>query len=161
MLVHHWIVEGSPGTWPSATPSAWVRKRRRLLGSVGDSYDNALAELVFGLYKSELPEAPGAPPMTLRRPPWPGWTGGTTHRLLWPIGGVPSADTRPNGCKRTPVRRQEPPQASEMSDLVSLHRPSRGLSSRPEPSSQTSTKPGAIQAGILRTAGHLGRNLCR
>ena len=40
---------------PSATPSAWTRRALRpSVGSRGDSYDNALAETINGLYKAEL-----------------------------------------------------------------------------------------------------------
>lgn len=64
------------------------------LGSKGDSYDNALAESVIGLYKSEL--------ITMRGPwrtvddvelgtlTWVDWW--NHRRLLWPIGGMPPAE---------------------------------------------------------------------
>jgi putative transposase len=64
------------------------------VGSVGDSYDNALAESVIGLYKAEL--------ITLRGPwrtvedvelatlEWVDWF--NHRRLLWPIGGLPPAE---------------------------------------------------------------------
>jgi transposase InsO family protein len=64
------------------------------VGSVGDSYDNALAESVIGLFKTEV---------TRRRGPWRGledvefatlewvhWF--NTSRLLGPIGHVPPAE---------------------------------------------------------------------
>ena len=61
------------------------------VGSTGDSYDNALAESVIGLYKTEL---------IRRRGPWKGvdevefatleWVAWyNTHRLLEPLGYVP------------------------------------------------------------------------
>jgi putative transposase len=64
------------------------------VGSKGDSYDNALAETIFGLYKSEL---------IRRRGPWKGiddvefatleWVDWFNHRrLLEPIGDVPPAE---------------------------------------------------------------------
>jgi transposase InsO family protein len=64
------------------------------VGSAGDSYDNALAETVIGLYKSEWIE---------RRGPWRGledvefatleWVDWFNHRrLLEPIGYVPPAE---------------------------------------------------------------------
>jgi putative transposase len=64
------------------------------VGSVGDSFDNALAESVIGLYKSEL--------ITLRGPwrtvtdvelatlAWVDWF--NHRRLMWPIGGVPPVE---------------------------------------------------------------------
>ena len=64
------------------------------VGSVGDSYDNALAETIIGLYKTELIH---------RRGPWRNveavefatleWVHWFNHRrLLEPIGNVPPAD---------------------------------------------------------------------
>jgi transposase InsO family protein len=64
------------------------------VGSVGDSYDNALAETVIGLYKSEL---------ILRRGPWRNletvefgtleWVDWfNNRRLLEPIGNIPPAE---------------------------------------------------------------------
>jgi putative transposase len=64
------------------------------VGSVGDSYDNALAETIIGLYKTEL---------IRRRGPWKGiddveyatleWVDWFNHRrLLEPIGNIPPAE---------------------------------------------------------------------
>ena len=64
------------------------------VGSVGDTYDNALAETIIGLYKTEL---------IRRRGPWKGiddveyatleWVDWFNHRrLLEPIGYVPPAE---------------------------------------------------------------------
>jgi putative transposase len=64
------------------------------VGSVGDSYDNALAETIIGLYKTEL---------IRRRGPWKGidqveyatleWVDWFNHRrLLEPIGHVPPTE---------------------------------------------------------------------
>jgi putative transposase len=64
------------------------------VGSRGDSYDNALAETIIGLYKTEL---------VRRRGPWKGvddveyatleWVDWFNHRrLLEPIGYVPPAE---------------------------------------------------------------------
>jgi hypothetical protein len=64
------------------------------VGSRGDSYDNALAETIIGLYKTELVH---------RRGPWKGidqveyatleWVDWLNHRrLLEPIGYVPPAE---------------------------------------------------------------------
>jgi len=64
------------------------------VGSVGDSYDNALAETIIGLYKTEV---------IRRRGPWRGiddveygtleWVDWFNHRrLLGPIGHVPPAE---------------------------------------------------------------------
>jgi len=64
------------------------------VGSVGDSYDNALAESVIGLYKTEV---------TRRRGPWRklddveyatlDWVDWfNNRRLLEPIGNIPPAE---------------------------------------------------------------------
>jgi transposase InsO family protein len=64
------------------------------VGSVGDSYDNALAETVIGLFKTEV---------VRRRGPWRnletvefatlGWVDWyNNRRLLEPIGNIPPAD---------------------------------------------------------------------
>ena len=64
------------------------------VGSRGDSYDNALAETIIGLYKTEL---------IRRRGPWRGiddveyatleWVDWFNHRrLMEPIGHVPPAE---------------------------------------------------------------------
>ena len=68
------------------------------VGSRGDSYDNALAETVIGLYKTEL---------ISRRGPWNGtadveaatarWVAWfNNRRLLRPIGGIPPAEYERN-----------------------------------------------------------------
>jgi putative transposase len=61
------------------------------IGTVGDSYDNALAESVVGLYKTECvrPEGPwrGADDLELATMSWVSWF--NTHRLHGQIGHVP------------------------------------------------------------------------
>ena len=68
------------------------------VGSVGDSYDNALAETINGLYKAEVIH---------RRGPWrsfeavefatPEWVEWFNHRrLLEPIGNTPPAEAEQN-----------------------------------------------------------------
>ena len=71
-----------------------TRARPASVGSVGDSYDNALAETIIGLYKAEVIHARG---------PWRAheaveyatleWVDWFNHRrLLEPIGNVPPAE---------------------------------------------------------------------
>ena len=68
------------------------------VGSKGDSYDNALAETINGLYRAELIH---------RRGPWKNresmelvtlqWVHWFNHvRLLKPIGGIPAAEAEAN-----------------------------------------------------------------
>ena len=68
------------------------------VGSVGDSYDNALAETINGLYKAEViwrqrswPSASTVEMATLR---WVNWF--NNHRLFGPIGHIPPAEAEAN-----------------------------------------------------------------
>jgi hypothetical protein len=68
------------------------------LGSRGDSYDNALAETINGLYKAELIHR-RAPWKTkesveLATLQWVSWF--NTQRLLEPIGYIPPAEAEAN-----------------------------------------------------------------
>ncbi len=64
------------------------------VGSVGDSYDNALAETIFGLYKAEVIR-PNGPWRSLEEVEfatleWVDWF--NNRRLLQPIGDIPPAE---------------------------------------------------------------------
>jgi putative transposase len=83
------------------------------VGSRGDSYDNALAETVIGLYKTEL---------IRRRGPWKGldeveyatleWVDWFNHRrLLEPIGHVPPAEF-----EASYHRREDPSRTTALKD---------------------------------------------
>ena len=56
------------------------------IGSVGDAYDNALAETTIGLYKTELIRRVGRGRRSSRSssPRSSGWTGTTTHGFTAP-----------------------------------------------------------------------------
>jgi transposase InsO family protein len=64
------------------------------VGSVGDSYDNALAETIIGLYKTELiyKEGPwrGMEQVELATLEWVDWF--NNRRLLEPIGNIPPVE---------------------------------------------------------------------
>ena len=64
------------------------------VGSRGDSYDNALAETIIGLYKTELvyPHGPWSrlEDIELATLEWVWWF--NNHRLLGPLGHVPPAE---------------------------------------------------------------------
>jgi len=64
------------------------------VGSVGDSYDNALAETVIGLYKTELIRRRGPwrrlAAVELATLEWVDWF--NNRRLLEPIGNIPPAE---------------------------------------------------------------------
>ncbi len=72
------------------------------VGSKGDSYDNALAETINGLYKAELihrrstwKTRESVELATLQWVPW------FNHvRLLAPIGGIPPAEAEANYCRQ-------------------------------------------------------------
>jgi putative transposase len=83
------------------------------VGSRGDSYDNALAETIIGLYKTEL---------IRRRDPWTGldqvesatleWVDWFNHRrLLEPIGHIPPAEFQ-----ATYHRREDPSRTAGLKD---------------------------------------------
>jgi transposase InsO family protein len=64
------------------------------VGSVGDSYDNALAETVIGLYKAEVIHRRGPwrsfEAVEFATLEWVDWF--NNHRLLEPIGHMPPAE---------------------------------------------------------------------
>ncbi|MFC1881539.1 IS3 family transposase [Thermodesulfobacteriota bacterium] len=64
------------------------------VGSVGDSYDNALAETIIGLYKAELiyKDGPwrGVQQVELKTLDWVDWF--NNHRLFEPIGNIPPVE---------------------------------------------------------------------
>ena len=75
------------------------------VGSVGDAYDNALAETVIGLFKTELikPRGPGGPSSRSRSPPWSTSTGSTTA-----ASSKPAATSHPPN-SRQPTTVNKPP----------------------------------------------------
>ena len=64
------------------------------MGSVGDSYDNALAESIIGLYKTEVIRARGPwrniDEVEYETLEWVDWF--NNKRLLEPIGNIPPAE---------------------------------------------------------------------
>ena len=68
------------------------------VGSIGDSYDNALAETINGLYKAELIHRRGPwktkEAVELATLEWVSWF--NHHRLLEPIGYIPPAQAQAN-----------------------------------------------------------------
>jgi len=64
------------------------------VGSVGDSYDNALAETINGLYKAEVIHRCGPwrsfEAVEFATLEWVDWF--NNHRLLEPIGNIPPAE---------------------------------------------------------------------
>jgi len=64
------------------------------VGSVGDSYDNALAETIFGLYKTEVIRRNGPwrniEEVEFATLEWVDWF--NNRRLLGPIGDIPPAE---------------------------------------------------------------------
>jgi transposase InsO family protein len=80
------------------------------VGSVGDSYDNALAESVIGLYKTEVIRRQGpwrhSEAVEFATLAWMDWF--NTRRLLEPLGHVP-----PIEYEEAYYRRQESPQSQE------------------------------------------------
>jgi putative transposase len=68
------------------------------VGSKGDSYDNALAETIIGLYKAELIRHRGpwhsVPPVEAATAWWVGWF--NNRRLYRPLGDIPPAEYEQN-----------------------------------------------------------------
>ena len=64
------------------------------VGSIGDSFDNALAETVSGLYKAEVihRRGPWARSGQSNSPRSSGWTWFNNRRLLEPIGHMTPAE---------------------------------------------------------------------
>lgn len=80
------------------------------VGSKGDSYDNALAETINGLYKAELihRRAPWKTKESLELATleWVSWF--NHHRLLEPIGYVPPAEAEANYWREQQQRESSP-----------------------------------------------------
>ena len=77
------------------------------VGSVGDSYDNALAETIFGLYKTEVIRRSGPwrnlEEVEFATLEWVDWF--NNRRLLGPIGNIPPVvfEAMYNQCQEAPV----------------------------------------------------------
>lgn len=71
------------------------------VGSTGDSYDNALAETIIGLYKAELIHHrgpwPSLPLVEAATAWWAGWF--NNRRLYGPLGDIPPAEYERNWLK--------------------------------------------------------------
>ena len=81
------------------------------MGSVGDSYDNALAETINGLCKAELihRRAPWKTreALELATLEWVSWF--NHHRLLGPIGYIPPAEAEANHWRQQEQQRRVVP----------------------------------------------------
>ena len=68
------------------------------VGSVGDSYDNALAETINGLYKTEVVRRQGSwrdmQDLEMATLGWIDWS--NNRRRLGPIGNIPPAEAKEN-----------------------------------------------------------------
>jgi len=75
------------------------------VGSVGDSYDNALAESVIGLFKTEVIRSRGPwrglEDVEFATLEWVSWY--NTQRLLEPIGYVPPVEYEEHYYRRRPT----------------------------------------------------------
>ena len=105
-------VKGNELLWPAIVSVAsklgcsaetlrrWVRQAERdagisaSVGSVGDGYDNAMAETINGLYKAEVIHRRGPwrglEAVEYATPEWIDWF--NNRRLLEPIGYIPPAE---------------------------------------------------------------------
>ena len=92
-LVHH--SDRGPSICRSGTPNDWQRPAsRHRVGSRGDAYDNALAESVIGLFKTEVIHHGGPwrrlDDVEYATLEWVAWF--NTCRLMEPLGYVPPAE---------------------------------------------------------------------
>ena len=80
--------------WSGSKFQARTHPGRPSVGTVGDSYDNALAESVIGLFKTELIRRHGPwrglEAVEFATLDWVDWF--NNRRLLEPIGNVPPAE---------------------------------------------------------------------
>ena len=115
-LVHH-SDAGSPYTSIRYTERLAEAGARPSIGSVGDSYDNALAESVIGLFKTELirPRGPwrGPDAVELATLEWVDWF--NNRRLFEALGDIPPAEA-----EATYYRTTEPSATLQMAE-PSLH----------------------------------------
>ena len=79
---------------PISRKGTHLRTGNRTEGSVGDSYDNALAETINGLYKAEVIRLRGPwrsfEAVEFATLEWVDWF--NNRRLLEPIGNIPPAE---------------------------------------------------------------------
>ncbi len=90
---------GGRNTFPIGTPNDWLEAGiESSVGSRGDSYDNALAETINGLYKAALIHRRGPwksrESVQLATLQWVHWF--NNIRLLEPIGYIPPAEAEAN-----------------------------------------------------------------
>ena len=90
-------------------PSVSIRDSERLaeagiapsVGGVGDSFDNAMAETIHGIYKAEVihrrPSWKTKEAVALATLEWVAWF--NHHRLLEPIGDIPPAEAKATYCR--------------------------------------------------------------
>jgi putative transposase len=96
------------------------------VGSVGDSYDNALAETMFGLYKTELIRGPGQGPwrnvddVELATLAWVHWH--NTERLHSYLGDLPPAEFEANWHTSTRTRPTRGAQSAATDPGDMIHR---------------------------------------
>jgi transposase InsO family protein len=95
------------------------------VGSVGDSYDNALAETIFGLFKTEViwPKGPwrSLEEVEFATLEWVDWF--NNQRLLEPIGDIPPAELEAlyNGLPRPNFSKADLPLTRATTDNTLLH----------------------------------------
>ncbi len=94
------------------------------IGSVGDSFDNALAEAINGVYKDELIRGPGQGPWRnvddVELATLAGSTGTTTRGYMGISTTCRRQSSRRTGPKRTRVRRHVPLRAPQSTRVIGL-----------------------------------------
>jgi putative transposase len=109
------------------------------VGSVGDSYDNALAETIIGLYKTELIRRHGPwknlDQVEIATLEWVDWY--NTRRLFGPLGDIPPAEYEQAHWDAAPAAAQATPVLPAVKATPS-GRPAAGLDSGSSPASTSS-----------------------
>ena len=95
------------------------------VGTVGDAYDNALAESVIGLFKTELvkPRGPCAPPSRSSSPPSSTSTGSTTGGSTRPAATFRQQNSKPPTTVRMPPSPRPARQQTESPDSPGRFKP--------------------------------------
>lgn len=109
-LIHHSTEVRNTSAFATASGSPKrASNRRSAVGSRGDSYDNALAETINGLYKAELIHRrtwKTRESVELATLEWVAWF--NHHRLMEPLGYIPPAEAEANYYRKLETPAVEP-----------------------------------------------------
>jgi hypothetical protein len=121
-LIHH-NDAGSQYTSIAFTERLAALGMKASIGTVGDAYDNALAESTIGLYKTELirRRGPGGPWTTSRSRPWSTSTGSTTGACTPSSATSHPLSARTTTTVKSPRRRHQKRQNRASTETGAVH----------------------------------------